>query len=124
MIVIRGEIHSSKNSRRVFRAGKRVIVAKSAQAKADESVLAEQLNLQRSKWEAMMDGELFPVTVAFHFIRASRRRWDFANLVQGVADAMVKAGYIPDDDVMHFIPVYAGHTVDKNNPGVEFWIKR
>lgn len=123
MIVIKGEIHSSKNSRRVFRAGKRVIVAKSAQAKADESVLAEQLSLQRSKWEAMMEGELFPVTVAFHFIRRTNAKWDFANLVQGVADAMVKARYIPDDDVTHFIPVYAGHTVDKERPGVEFWIQ-
>lgn len=123
MIVIQGEIHSSKNSRRVFRAGKRVIVAKSAKAKADESMLAEQLSRQYEKWHEMADGKDFPLYVAFHFVRLSRRRWDFANIVQGVADAMVKAGYIPDDDVTHFIPVYAGHTVDKERHGVEFWIQ-
>jgi Holliday junction resolvase RusA-like endonuclease len=124
MIVIRGEIHSSKNSRRVLRVGHRTIVAKSKQAKADEEILYIQLRAQIDEWDKMIDGVEEPINVVFHFVRATRRRWDFVNLVQGVADAMVKAGYMEDDDVNHFIPHYGGHTVDKNNPGVEFWIKK
>lgn len=123
MIVILGEIHSSKNSRRVLRAGNRVIVAKSKSAKSDESMLAEQLVLQAQEWSRMAEGRGFPFYVAFHFVRATKRKWDFANLVQGVADAIVKAGYIPDDDVNHFVPVYAGWTVEKERAGVEFWIQ-
>jgi len=123
MIVISGEIHSSKNSRRVLRSGNRTIVAKSKQAKADEEMLSIQLNAQAEKWKEMIEGKIFPIHVVFHFVRTTRRKWDFVNLVQGVADAMVKAGYLPDDDVEHFVPHYGGHTVDKTNPGVEFWVK-
>lgn len=123
MIIISGEIHSSKNSRRVFRSGGKTIVAKSKQAKADESMLSQQLMLQQEKWKEMIEGKEYPIHVVFHFVRKTRRKWDFANLLQGVADAMVAAGYLPDDDVLHFIPHYGGHTVDKDNPGVEFWVK-
>lgn len=123
MIIIQGEIHSSKNSRRVFRVKGKTIVAKSARAKEDEGMLAMQLNLQMGKWEEMTKDKDFPIHVVFHFVRRTKSKWDFANLVQGVADAMVKAEYLPDDDVAHFIPHYGGHTVDKTNPGVEFWVK-
>jgi Holliday junction resolvase RusA-like endonuclease len=122
MITIHGEIHSSKNSRRVFRRGNRTIVAKSSAAKADEEMLSVQLKTQVDQWEKMTAGKSFPLFVAFHFTRRTRAKWDFANLVQGVADAMVKAGYLPDDDVMHFIPVYGGHSVDKHQTGVDFWV--
>lgn len=123
MIVILGEIHSSKNSRRILRIGDRSIVAKSKQAKADETMIGLQLNAQIQKWERMIYGKEFPIQVVFHFVRRTKSKWDFVNLVQGVADAMVKAGYLPDDDVAHFIPHYGAHTVDKDNPGVEFWVR-
>lgn len=123
MITIHGEIHSSKNSRRVIRdGGGKVRVIKSKAAVADEKVMGVELLVQLSEWERMTAGQDYPYSVVFYFIRATKRKWDFANLVQGVADAMVKAGYIPDDDVSHFIPVYGGHEVDKNNPGVDIYL--
>lgn len=122
-IIIRGEIHSSKNSRQIFRTRKgRTIVAKSDAAKADESEMLYQLQEQKGHWEKIKPAS-YPFHILFHFIRKTRARFDFANMVQGVADAMVKAGYIPDDDVEHFIPVWAGFEVDKENPGVRFWVE-
>jgi len=120
MININGEIHSSKNSRRVFRSGQRVIVAKSKAAKQDEENIHWQLVEQAPYWECMKAGKAYPFYVCFFFRRQTRARWDFANLVQGIADAMVKAEYIPDDDVSHFIPVYMPHTIDRRNPGCDF----
>lgn len=123
-IRIEGEIHSSKNSRRVLRTfGGRTIVAKSKSAKADEQTLYAQLLVQRTEWQSDQRSSIFPVRVKFYFYRQTKRRWDFLNIAQGIADAMVKAGYIPDDDVEHFIPVYAGHEVCKKQPGVDFWIE-
>lgn len=124
MISIQGEIHSSKNSRQVFRnrATGRPFVVKSDVSKADESLLADQLSDNKHEWEAMKACCGYPLSVVFYFRRKTKARWDFANLVQGVADAMVKAGYLPDDDVRNFIPIFGGYRVDKDNPGVDFWI--
>lgn len=125
MIVIKGQIHSSKNSRQIFKNRKTgsSIVAKSDNAKSDEYMIGMQLNIQREEWERMTTGLEYPLFVVFHFVRKTDSVWDFVNLVQGVADAMVKAEYIPDDDVKHFIPVWGDYSVDKNDPGVEFWIE-
>ncbi len=125
-ISIKGEIHSSKNSRQILinRNSGKPFVAKSKASKGDEDMLALQLNTQRTIWDGMMNKQPYPIFVVFHFIRKTARRWDFVNIVQGVADAMVKAGYIPDDDVEHFIPVWGGCSIDKTSPGVDFWIER
>ena len=121
MIRIHGEIHSSKNSRRAIIHNGRNFVVKSAVAKQDEKTIGYQLMdyEKRNEWARMCMGQYYPLYVEFRFIRKTKRRWDFANLVQGVADAMVKAGYIPDDDVEHFIPVYVPHYVNKDAPGIE-----
>lgn len=123
MISVKGQIHSSKNSRRIAMRGGKPILLKSEQATADEYGIGMQLNVQRDEWERMIDGCEYPLYVVFHFIRQTKARWDFLNLAQGVADAMVEAGYLPDDDVEHFIPVWGGYTVDKNDPGVDIWIQ-
>lgn len=126
MITLYGEIHSSKNSRQIYvnRGTGKPFVAKSKSSKADEQMLSFQLmSIENvNDWERMRQGLEYPYWVAFMFIREKHARWDFSNLVQGVADALVKAGYLPDDDVDHFIPVYAGHDYSKVCAGVRFWI--
>lgn len=126
MITIAGEIHSSKNSRQIFRNRKtnKPFVAKSEASKADEQMICTQLIEQRAVWEKMLTDTTYPLYVVFRFIRRTRARWDFANLVQGVADAMKAVEYIPDDSVDYFIPVYEPHEVDKHAPGVEIYIKK
>jgi len=64
-----------------------------------------------------------PAIVRFHFVRDSKRRFDFHNAVQILADLFVSHGYLYDDDMEHFIPVPMSidgrwYTVDKTKPGV------
>ncbi len=65
----------------------------------------------------------YPCLIGFHFVRNSKRKADFHNLVQIVLDMMTAADIIPDDDMSHIFPVpYLKEgkyfTVDKNIPGV------
>lgn len=46
----------------------------------------------------------YPVTIDFHFYRASRRRFDYINLAQGPLDLLVEAGILADDDMACVIP--------------------
>ena len=64
-----------------------------------------------------------PVIVGFHFVRGSKRKFDFHNMCQVVADLLVAHDVIPDDDMTHFIPeaVKVGgkwYSVCKGKPGV------
>ena len=67
----------------------------------------------------------YPAIVQFHFVRDTRKKFDFHNAVQIVADLLVAHGCIADDDMDHFLPVPMWkngqwYSLDKNNPGV--WI--
>jgi hypothetical protein len=42
--------------------------------------------------------------VGFHYIRSSRRKFDYNNLGQGPLDLLTQAGIIKDDDMNHVIP--------------------
>lgn len=125
MITIQGEIHSSKNSRSILPTKSKrrpFVLAKSKNAKADEESFAIQLNAQRAEWERMIAGKKYPLSVCFRFRRATRRKFDYCNMAQGVQDAMVKAGYIHDDDADHLLPVFVPYQVDKDNPGCDILI--
>ena len=68
----------------------------------------------------MIDGKnKKPLSVGFFVYRKTKRRWDWANIIQGISDAMVKAGYLEDDSAEFFTPVFLGFKVDKENPRVE-----
>jgi len=70
------------------------------------------------------DVNVFPVKIGFHFVRDSKRKFDFHNIVQIIADLMVCHRFIPDDDMSCFLPfpmqneIGEWYTVDKNKPGV------
>jgi len=130
MISINGEIHSSKNSRKIWHdsTGKTRIV-KSDTAKADEQSFLLQLNTQREKW-AFMLAEHYrngadrnaPLEIVFRFRRGTAARFDYVNIAQGVCDAMVKAEYLEDDSANYLIPVFEPYVIDRVNPGCDFWI--
>ena len=123
MITINQELYSSKNSRQFVRLKTgRTVLIKSHRAQEQEATLDEALKQNLSVWKDMIKDKPFPLEVHFSIKRATRRRWDWANILQGLADAMVKAGYIPDDDAAHFKPVYEDWSVDKENPSVSFWV--
>ena len=65
----------------------------------------------------------YPLKIGFHFVRDSKRNFDFHNAVQIIADLMVAHDFIEDDDMNHFLPFpilinNQYFTIDKNNPGV------
>jgi len=67
-----------------------------------------------------------PVIVKLHFVRDTKRKFDWINAVQIVADLLTAHGFIKDDNMDCFIPVPMfchgrWYSVDKNNPGV--WVK-
>lgn len=69
------------------------------------------------------DDTSLPILVGFHFVRGSRRIYDWVNPLQTVLDKMVKQGWIIDDSVDFIIPfpikMNGSYTsYDKENPGV------
>jgi hypothetical protein len=64
-----------------------------------------------------------PVLLGFHFVRDSKRKFDFVNAVQLPLDLMVTAGVLSEDDMDEVIPVPFKrddkfYTVDKTNAGM------
>lgn len=78
----------------------------------------------RSEWfKQLGEGSGNPTVVGFHFVRDSKRKFDFHNAVQIIADLMVAHDFIEDDCMDYFIPMplklegkWFSH--DKLKPGV------
>jgi hypothetical protein len=100
MVFIKGNFPSFKNSKQRTSKGF-MIMSKTVQ---------KYLKEFEHQWEVVpkdfqdLQSEDFPITVGFHFVRGTRHRWDFHNMVQGCSDLMVKHGWIPDDSMDYFIP--------------------
>lgn len=95
------EIHSSKNSKRIFykKSQKRHIVLMSKAAdRCFRSILKQikdiKLNLPN------------PPYLHYLFVRKTIRKFDYNNISQLINDALVKTGCIEDDDFYHLIPVF------------------
>lgn len=107
-------VASSKNSKQIVRG--RLINSKLAMEYYD-FVLPILENLKPLILEELKDKPL-PYKFHFYYIRKDHRHFDYANVVQILADAFQKVGILEDDDMNHFIPVFDGYEVDKENPGV------
>lgn len=64
----------------------------------------------------------YPIKLGLHFIRGTRHKFDFVNIVQIVADLMIAFDIIPDDNMEYFLPFpleIDGRywSYDKNNSG-------
>jgi hypothetical protein len=65
----------------------------------------------------------FPAVFRLHFVRSSRRKFDFHNACQIIFDLLVAHEYIPDDSMDYVIPMPmiingAWYSHDKESPGV------
>jgi hypothetical protein len=123
MIWISGNVPSSKNSRITSRATGRSFPSKNTQKYIKES--KPDFLLNKTKFLNMLAGKQMPYLVEFHFVRQSRHRWDFHNMVQVLCDLFQEHEYLEDDctDVMFPIPLEMNdklYSYDKENPGV--WI--
>ena len=77
----------------------------------------------RHEFESQLEGKKEPFDVGFHFVRNSKRDFDFNNATQIIADLMVAHDIIEDDNMRFFLPYPLkinnnAYTVDKDNPGV------
>ena len=122
MIVIYGELYSSKNSKRIVKFGNRMALISSKQYLASVNPIEQQLILNRRKWFEMINGYKKPLKISFKIYRKTHRRFDYVNIIQGLQDLMVKCGWLVDDNADEIIPVFEPYEVDKNNPRVEIFI--
>lgn len=85
--------------------------------------IIEQL---RSEFEKQIDGKELPLEIGFHFVRDSKRKFDFHNIIQIILDLMTAHDIIIDDNMDCVLP-YAlklngnAYSVNKEECGV--WIK-
>jgi len=125
MIFIPGSVPSSKNSK-IFTRGRKLIWSKAASLYRKNS--KESFMLNKEHFLSMLNGKEKPYIICFHFIRATKHKYDFVNVVQTIQDLMVEYGYIEDDniDIMLPFPLLIDNkysSYDKENPGVYIEIK-
>lgn len=80
----------------------------------------------RPQFEQLTIGKDNPLEIGFHFVRDSKRKFDFHNIVQIILDLMTAHNFIEDDNMDFVLPFPLkldgrAYSVDKENPGV--WIK-
>ena len=118
-IFMLGNFPSFKNSKQYVGRGK-LIMSKTVQKYLKEF---EYQWKNPPKQFSIMVGGKFPMLIGLHFVRGTKHIFDFHNMVQGVADLMVKHGWLPDDNMDYFIPFPLKvddkyYSYDKDNPGV------
>lgn len=112
-----GQNVPSKKNSKIITKSKRVISSKLVQYY--ERWATPLLKQQLPTWQQMIQNKPLPLKVSFYFFRDSKRKWDFVNIVQVIADLMQKEGYLIDDDTKNFIPLYKGEEVTtKKEAGV------
>jgi Holliday junction resolvase RusA-like endonuclease len=62
--------------------------------------LIEQL---RSEFEKRIEGKSFPLEIGFHFVRDSKRKIDFHNIVQIILDLLTAHNIIEDDNMYYLM---------------------
>jgi len=80
----------------------------------------------REDFSDQTSGKQLPLEIGFHFVRDSKRKFDFHNVVQVILDLMTASDIIIDDNMDCVIPFALKidnkfYSVDKLNSGV--WIK-
>lgn len=134
MIFIPGNVPSSKNSRvktekGVFHSNTvskylRAIGVKSYNMRyRSVSEYRQRANVFRLSVGSYFDRVQYPAILGFHFVRDTRRQFDFHNVCQVICDLLVAHGYLKDDSMDYIIPVPhmvngRWYSVDKINPGV------
>ena len=80
----------------------------------------------RESFLKQTEGKELPLEIGFHFVRDSKRKFDFHNIVQVVLDLMTASDIIIDDNMNCVIPFALKigddfYSVNKECPGV--WIR-
>lgn len=116
MIFIKGNVPSSKNSKQW--TGKYLISSKTVRNYINKFSYQFYSLENIKKFKEMLKDKEKPYKIGFYFIRDTKRKFDYINILQIVCDLMVKAGMIEDDNADEIIPVFLGYEVNKENSGV------
>jgi len=70
----------------------------------------------------LFNGHEYPVIIGFHFVRDSKREFDFNNANSIITDLFTAFEIIPDDSMTYLIPQVLWiddkhYSIDKNDPG-------
>lgn len=119
MIFIPGHVSSSKNSKQW--TGRFLVNSKQTAKYIKDSEIGFKSNI--AAFKLMLKNKSKPYKIGLHFVRKSRHKYDFHNVVQTVTDLMTKYEYIDDDNTTEILPFPlkvngAYETYDKDNPGV------
>lgn len=58
----------------------------------------------RKKFEELLKNKDFPILISFHFVRNSKRAFDFGNATEILFDLLTAHDIIPDDNVKYVFP--------------------
>lgn len=116
---IKHNVASSKNGK--MWTGSRFIASKSTREWRENSRQCWEDN--KDKFKEQLVGLKKPYIVGYHFVRNSKRRYDWANPVNSMQDEMVKYSYLDDDNVTEMFPIPLSidgefTSYDRNNAGV------
>ena len=79
--------------------------------------------MYRQKFRALCKGKSKPLELGIYFVRDTRRKFDFVNIVQTVQDIIVRAEWLEDDNMDEMVPLPVEiegkvYHVDKDHAGV------
>jgi hypothetical protein len=122
-IWLNGNVPSSKNSKRLVTRGGKPRLIWSKLAMAYKRAVLPEMGAELMHWHNLISESKEPHIVCFHFVRSSKRKFDFHNACQTISDLMVEADWISDDNMDVFIPVPLQidgrwYSIDKDAPGV------
>lgn len=120
-VFIPGNVPSSKNSK--VWTGKRLVMSKTVQRYLKENQWYWSNRNVISAFKKVFNSKQRPRKVSFIFIRDSKRRFDYVNVLQLPLDLMVRYGWINDDNADEIIPVLKKYQYNKSDPGVIISVK-
>lgn len=109
-----------------YSSSKKIVVGYKTRENKFESFIPE--------FKRLLEGKEFPVLIGFHFVRDSKRKFDFGNATEVIFDLLTAHGIIPDDNMSFVFPSvisidgilptreninkHEWHSVNKESPGV------
>jgi len=118
VVWIPGNVPSSKNSK--IWTGKYLVHSKTTRRYIKDTEWIYKT--QKEIFKSHVEGVHTPYSIAFRFVRNSRRKFDYINAAQVVQDLMVKNEWIEDDNCDFLIPHFHPHEYNKMFPGVEIQV--
>lgn len=63
-----------------------------------------EFEILKKEFEKLLENKTFPLLLGFHFIRDSKRKFDFGNATEIIFDLLTAHDIIPDDNISYIIP--------------------